>query len=130
MRSWVRRLIQTKLWGMDIDPTAKIDPTALIDRTWPKGVHIGAHCRIGAEAVILTHDLTRGLYLDTRIGARTKIGARAIILPGVTIGEDCVIMPGALVRTDVPDSSVALGNPAEITPRQAFDGPKESDSRQ
>jgi serine acetyltransferase len=83
LRSRLQRVIQTRLWGMDIHPTAQVANTALVDRTWPKGIHIGPGCTIGEEAVILTHDFTRGLYLDTRIGARTKIGPRAIIMPGV-----------------------------------------------
>ena len=102
---------------MDIHPTAEIAVTALIDRTWPKGVHIGPFCKIADHAVLLTHDFTRGLYLDTWIGARTFIGARSIIMPGVRVGDDCVIMPGALVSHDVPDASVAIGNPARVEPK-------------
>jgi acetyltransferase-like isoleucine patch superfamily enzyme len=102
---------------MRIHPTAQIHPTALIDRTWPRGIDIGAHCYIGEEAVVLTHDLTRGVYLDTKIGRGTFVGARAVILPGITIGENCIIMPGALVTKNMPDDSEALGNPATIAPR-------------
>lgn len=101
---------------MDVHPSAWIAPTALIDRTWPKGVHIGEGCVIGDEAVILTHDLTRGLYLDTRIGDHSSIGVRAIVLPGVTIGKHCAIAPGALVNRDVPDHHHAAGNPAKVEP--------------
>lgn len=114
---WAQRLIRRHLWGMDIHASAWIAPTALIDRTWPRGIHIGADCVIGEEVVILAHDLTRGLYVDTVIGARSVLGARAIILPGVRVGEDCIIQPGALVNRDVPDGHVALGNPAAATPR-------------
>lgn len=99
---------------MDIDPSAWIASTALIDRTWPKGIHIGPHCFIDHHAVVLTHDLTRGLYLDTSIGARSVVGVRAIILPGVQIGEDCDIAPGALVNRDVPSGARVCGNPARI----------------
>jgi acetyltransferase-like isoleucine patch superfamily enzyme len=109
--------MQTRLWGMDIHPSAVIATTALIDRTWPRGVHIDAGCVIGEQAVILTHDFTRGIYLDTRIGARTFLGARAIVLPGLSIGEDCLVMPGSLVNRDMPSNSIAIGNPAKITPR-------------
>lgn len=116
IRQQLKFLIQTRFWHMDIDPTAWIAPTALIDRTWPKGVHIGAGCVFEDEAVLLTHDLTRGLYLDTVIGPGTKIGARAIILPGITIGRNCIVQPGALVNRDMPDGSVAIGNPAAIAP--------------
>jgi acetyltransferase-like isoleucine patch superfamily enzyme len=115
----IDRLIQTKLWGMDIHPSVEISRSALIDRTWPRGIHIAAGCRIGDEAVVLTHDMTRGLYLDTRIGAGSVLGPRAIILPGITIGENCIVMPGALVTKDMPSYSVAVGNPATVSPRCA-----------
>ncbi len=101
---------------MDIDPSVWIDPSALIDRTFPKGIHIGAGARIGEEAVVLTHDFTRGLYLHTRIGERCHIGPRAIIMPGMTVGADCVVAPGALVNTDVPPNSLVIGNPGAVTP--------------
>lgn len=114
---WIQRVIQTRVWGMDIHPTARIEFTALIDRTWPRGIHIGADCRIGEEAVVLTHDRTRGYYLDTTIGARCHLGARSIVLPGLTIGEDCIIMPGAVVTKNMPPRSEAIGNPAVITSR-------------
>ncbi|WP_164155952.1 acyltransferase [Sandarakinorhabdus rubra] len=116
-RQWWQRQVRRHVWAMDIHPSAWIAPTALIDRTWPKGIHIGAGCVLGEEAVVLTHDLTRGLYLDTRIGEGTLVGARAIILPGISVGRDCVIQPGALVNRDVPDFHVASGNPASISPR-------------
>ena len=112
-----QRLVRSWLWGMDIDRSTWIEPSAWIDRTWPRGIHIGPHCYIGEESVVLTHDMTRGIYVDTKIGARCHIGARAIVLPGLTIGDDCVIMPGALVTKDMPPNSIAIGNPAIIEPR-------------
>lgn len=117
LRQRLQRLVQVRWWRMDIHPTAWIAPTALIDRTWPKGVHIGAQCIIDEEAVILTHDLTRGVYLDTRIGDRSVLGPRSIILPGLTIGEDCVVKAGALVTRDMPANSIAIGNPATVEAR-------------
>lgn len=114
LKQHFQRFVQTKLWGMDIHPSARIATTALIDRTWPRGVHIAQGCVIAEEAVVLTHDMTRGIYMDTRIGADTVIGARAIILPGVTVGARCVIAPGALVNRDVPDDSHVEGNPGRI----------------
>jgi acetyltransferase-like isoleucine patch superfamily enzyme len=117
LRQRLQRLVQVRWWRMDIHPTAWIAPTALIDRTWPKGVHIGAQCVIDEEAVILTHDLTRGVYLDTRIGDRSVLGPRSIILPGLTIGEDCIVTAGALVTRDMPANSIAIGNPATVETR-------------
>ncbi|MEI6485752.1 MAG: DapH/DapD/GlmU-related protein [Sphingomonadales bacterium] len=117
LKQHLQALVRRSVWGMDIHPSAWIAATALIDRTWPRGVHIAAHCVLGEEVVLLTHDLTRGLYLDTRIGEGTLVGPRAIILPGVSVGRNCVIQPGALVNRDVPDDHVATGNPAVAVPR-------------
>ena len=36
------------------------------------------------------------------------------ILPGVTIGEGCVIGAGAVVTKDVPAYSLAFGNPCRV----------------
>lgn len=118
VKRFVQRQIQVRVWGMDIHPSAQIASTALIDRTWPRGIHIGEGCVVGEEVVVLTHDRTRGIYLDTRIGARCNLGPRSIVMPGVTIGEDCVIAPGAVVTRDVPAASYAIGNPATTQPRE------------
>ncbi len=112
------RLFRRWFWGMDIHPSAWIAASAMIDRTWPRGIHIAADCVIGEQAVILTHDMTRGLYRDTRIGAGTVIGHRAIVLPGVCVGARCLVQPGALVNRDVPDDHVVEGNPATAVPRR------------
>lgn len=113
----VQRWLRRHLWRMDIHPSARIDASAYIDLTWPRGVHIAADCRVDQQAVVLAHDYTRGLYLDTHIGERTHIGARAIVMPGLAIGPDCEIAPGAVVTRDMPANSFAIGNPAEIQPR-------------
>lgn len=104
----------TKFWGMDIDPTAQFSLSSKFDKTNPRGVHIGPESYIAFDAAILTHDLTRGLYLDTWIGRRCFIGARSIILPGVRIGDECVIGSGSVVTKDVLPNSLVAGNPAKV----------------
>ena len=42
------------------------------------------------------------------------IGANAVILPGVHIGQHCVVAAGAVVTKDVPDHSLVAGVPAKI----------------
>jgi acetyltransferase-like isoleucine patch superfamily enzyme len=49
-----------------------------------------------------------------RIGNGTWVGARAIILPGVSIGERCVVAAGAVVSRDVPEQTMVAGNPAKL----------------
>ncbi|HTJ58444.1 MAG TPA: acyltransferase [Devosiaceae bacterium] len=104
----------TKFWGMDIDPTANYSLNVRFDKTFPKGVHIGPETYVAFEAAILTHDLTRGLHLHTRIGRRCFIGARSIILPGIEIGDECVIGAGSVVTKSIPPRSLVAGNPARI----------------
>jgi maltose O-acetyltransferase len=49
-----------------------------------------------------------------RIGDGVWIGGGAIVLAGVMIGDGSVIGAGSVVRHDVPDGTVAAGNPARI----------------
>ena len=48
------------------------------------------------------------------IGDDIWIGANAVVLPGVTIGNHCVIAAGAVVAKDVPPHSLVAGVPAKI----------------
>lgn len=42
------------------------------------------------------------------------IGAGAIILPGVCIGRNSIIGAGSVVTANIPDGSLAVGNPARV----------------
>ena len=48
------------------------------------------------------------------IGDDIWIGANAVVLPGVTVGNHCVIAAGAVVTKDVPPHSLVAGVPAKI----------------
>lgn len=56
------------------------------------------------------------------IGDDSWICARAIILQGVHIGKGCVIGAGAVVTKDVPDYTIAAGNPARIVKYRKQEG--------
>ena len=109
-----RRWYLRQVWGMDIHPTAQFSLSAKFDRTYPKGVHLGAYSYVAFDSRILCHDRTRGLYLDTRIGRNCFIGGSSLILPGVEIGDNCVIGAGSVVTRSVPPRCVVAGNPARI----------------
>lgn len=48
------------------------------------------------------------------IGNDVWIGGNVSILPGVTIGNNCVIGAGSVVTKDIPNNSVAVGNPCRV----------------
>ena len=48
------------------------------------------------------------------------IGMRALILPGVTLGQGCVVSAGAVVTLDVPPNTLVAGNPAIVQQKLPF----------
>ena len=57
---------------------------------------------------------------DTVIANDVWIGQNAVILPGVHIGDGAIIGANAVVASDIPPYSVAVGNPARIV-KKRFD---------
>jgi len=87
-------------------------------------VTVGARTLIGPAVQIYTADHPRDPTVrqtgvefgrPIQIGQDVWIGGGAIILPGVTIGDNAVIGAGSVVTRDVPEGSIARGNPARIT---------------
>ena len=48
------------------------------------------------------------------VGNDVWIGAGAQIMPGVSIGNNVVIGSGSVVTKDIPDNSIAVGNPCRV----------------
>ncbi|WP_424973104.1 acyltransferase [Dinoroseobacter sp. S76] len=110
----VRRLYLVKVWKMDIHPFTLISLQAILDRTYPRGIHVAEGTAISFDAVVLSHDHIAGKHTDTRIGKYCQVGARSMIMPGVTIGDHSVVAAAAIVTKDVPPRSIVAGNPARV----------------
>ena len=48
------------------------------------------------------------------VGDNVWFGGGGHVLPGVTIGSNVVIGAGSIVTRDIPDNSVAVGNPCKV----------------
>ena len=86
-------------------------------------ITIGSHVFIGPYCGLYTaaHPLqyryrNQGLEkaLPITIGDNCWLGANVSVMPGVTVGNGCVIATGAVVTKDLPDNALAAGVPAKI----------------
>ena len=88
-------------------------------------VDIGNHVNLaqGITVTALNHNFSDANKRIDEQGVSTSpvtieddvwIGANAVILPGVTIGEHCVVAAGAVVTKDVPPHSLVAGVPAKV----------------
>ena len=85
-------------------------------------VHIGSNVFFAPNVQIYTatHPLDAELRKSLEnaepisIGDDCWIGGNSVICPGVTIGKGCVIGAGSVVTKDIPDNSLAVGNPAKV----------------
>lgn len=75
---------------------------------------IGKNCNIAQGVTIAQANRGKNEGVPV-IGNEVWIGPNAVIVGNITIGNNVLIAPNAYVNTDVPDNSIALGNPAVIT---------------
>ena len=99
---------------MDLGEGTLISLSAKLDKTNPRGIHIGKYTAVAFGAAILTHDAVNNRNRDVHIGDNCFIGAHSIILPGVTIGDQCIVSAASVVVRDVPAGSLVTGNPARV----------------
>ena len=87
------------------------------------GITIGQNCFIGPftgfyTATHPTDYARRNQGLEwakpIRVGDNCWFGANCSVMPGVTIGNGCVIAAGSVVTKDIPDNSIAAGVPAVV----------------
>ncbi len=92
----------------------------------PYLIEIGNHVRTSASVNFMTHDGATWIFREEekykrvlrygriKIGDDCFLGFNCTIMPGVTIGNNCIVGACALVAKDVPDGSVVVGVPAHV----------------
>ena len=131
---WAKRIVSNLGKNVNIERGAVFGPLLEIGDNSGVGINcevygpvkIGDNVMMGPEVVIYTsghrHDRTDIPMIEqgddeTRsvtIGNDVWIGRRAMIMPGVTVGDGCVIGAGAVVTKDVPEYSIVGGVPAKV----------------
>lgn len=99
-------------------------------------VVIDDYVGIGAECLLWTHgawlsvlDGFPSKFESVVIGKNVWLPARSIVLPGVSIGDNCVIGTGSVVTTNIAPGSLAMGSPCKVVkenyyPKQLSDHEK------
>ena len=86
-------------------------------------ITIGENCFMASNVAIYTAghpihpDSRNSMYeygIPVTIGDNVWIGGNTVICPGVTIGSNCVVGAGSVVTKDIPDWSMAAGNPCRV----------------
>lgn len=87
---------------------------------------IGSHVMMGEDCTIITRNhnfertdipmMEQGFSQEEPvvIGNDVWIGDRVMILPGVEIGDGCIIGGGSVVTKSIPPYSIAVGIPAKV----------------
>ncbi|MFP5238916.1 MAG: acyltransferase [Acidobacteriota bacterium] len=92
-------------------------------------VRIGNKVSIGRNCVVADHvhdyrDMTQpiqdaplGNIKPVTIGDESMVNVNCVVTPGAAIGRHCFIGSNSLVRSDIPDYSLAVGSPAKVIMR-------------
>ena len=117
---------------MDIKGNVKyIHHTVYFDGVDYSKIHLGNNIVISINCIILIHDYSIDCGLlaikkadkkkaacfikDVYIGNDCFIGCNCTILPGTTVGDNCIIGAGSVVPgKEYPANSIIAGNPAKV----------------
>lgn len=115
------KVVSEVLTGIELPCEATLGRRCRIDHFG--GIVISGDAVFGDDCVIrngvtvgLKHEGQRGAPI---LGNRVDIGAGAKLLGSIRIGDDVQIGANAVVLTDVPSNSIAVGVPARVLRRKA-----------
>lgn len=112
-----RHLLWSVLTASDIDPGAVLGERLRLPH--PNGVVVHGRAVIGCDCLIM-QQVTIGQLADDAapiIGHGVYIGAGAKVLGKIVVGDHARIGANAVVLSDVPADSTAVGVPARIIAR-------------
>lgn len=123
---WSLSRLSLAITGAEIEFNAEIGPGLFVAH--PVGIVVGRGTVIGSEATLF-QGVTFGVkswHPDAirkfpKVGDRCYFFVGAAVLGSVTIGNDCIVGAHAVLTSDMPDGSLALGVPATVYPNKGRD---------
>ncbi len=117
IRKWLHRCR-----GVHIGKNVYIGMFVFFDNLYPEYIYIEDNASINAGSMILTHfnPMKRYQFLfqasvqPVLIKEGAIVAVRSVVMPGMTVGKSSVVSGGTIVDKDVPDYSLAKGNPVKI----------------
>ena len=112
--------------NLEIGKNVWIGENSILDASG--GLEIGDNTQIGLGVYIWTHDSYKSAIMGkntrynkkgiirkkTKIGSNCFIGGPSVIMPGVTIGDKCVISPMSVVYEDLLDKTIYQPNKSMV----------------
>lgn len=132
-----RRTLYLQAQNIGFEFPIIVDKSAIVSRNAQigEGTFIGKRVVVNTESVIGTcgiintgaiieHDCKLGDFVhiapgtticgEGKIGNDSHIGAGSSVRQQISIGENCLIGVGSAVVSDIPDNSIAYGNPCKV----------------
>lgn len=112
-----------RIMGLQIGKNVFISRGAWLD-TQDGKIIIEDMVRVTNGCKVLSHDYSLRVMNNppvisvTKIGENSFLGMNVVVLPGVTIGKNCIIGAGCVVSKDVPDYSILVGAKPRIIKRK------------
>ena len=75
----------------------------------------------GESAPSIAPDHRPYVSFPVKIGKNVWLGEGVIVMPGVTIGDGCVIGAHSVVNKDIPAACIAVGSPARVIKKYNYD---------
>ena len=122
IKSWRTQLHRWK--GIKIGKGVYIGHEVIFDRIFPDLIEIGDNTSIGDRSIITAHanipseTILKKIYprkiQKTIIGKGVWMMPNVTVIPGVIIGDECVIATGSVVTKNIEPRTLVGGIPAKV----------------
>jgi acetyltransferase-like isoleucine patch superfamily enzyme len=129
--------------GIKLGKGAFVDRDVYFDLVWPELITVGDGSSIALGTLLLCHEYNTENYKvgdvlhelhhtvkPIQIGSNVMIGSKSMILPGVVIGDGCIIGACSTVNKEIPAWSIAVGSPARIVKSIPNKNPETTENKQ